>query len=173
MRRFFIIGAILLFLGTFVMPIFAHSGRTDENGCHCCYTDECYGEYHCHDNGRTYYPDNPKNCLVASSRSTATKDSSSNNPKKSNSSFLYLAAILGGFVFYKKHKKSRTQPKKVVSTEMNFRKLSYPSSRWMQEKYCFCKGKTNPYTGKKIETYNEFKKYITEYQNRHGKLPKF
>ena len=30
----------------------AHSGGTDSNGGHNCYTSECYGEYHYHNSGR-------------------------------------------------------------------------------------------------------------------------
>ena len=44
------------------IPVHAHSGKTDENGCHCCYTDECYKEYHCHDNGKKYIPERKKVC---------------------------------------------------------------------------------------------------------------
>lgn len=48
---------ILFLLFIFPISVFAHPGRTDENGCHVCRTN-CnswglsYGQYHCH-NGNT------------------------------------------------------------------------------------------------------------------------
>lgn len=58
----------------FVISIlgFAHSGRTDSNGCH---TNRKTGEYHCH---------NKK------SSSTSTKKTSSNSSKKTSSGNIYF-----------------------------------------------------------------------------------
>jgi len=52
MRRVLVYCCIFILL-TFVGAdyIYAHSGRTDSFGCHNCYTDYCYGEYHCHNGG--------------------------------------------------------------------------------------------------------------------------
>ena len=32
------------------IPVKAHPGNEDEHGCHWCWTEECYGEYHCNSN---------------------------------------------------------------------------------------------------------------------------
>jgi hypothetical protein len=46
MKKAFIIALFFLFL--LVGGAEAHSGGLDRYGGHNCYTDECYGEYHCH-----------------------------------------------------------------------------------------------------------------------------
>lgn len=53
---------VIIFVFVMALPVYAHSGRTDENGCHCCYTEECYKEYHCHNNGKKYIPEKKKVC---------------------------------------------------------------------------------------------------------------
>lgn len=49
--------AIFLIISSLSLPsvVSSHSGGTDASGCHNCYTDECYGEYHCHNDGYTPY----------------------------------------------------------------------------------------------------------------------
>jgi hypothetical protein len=45
--------AIIVYFSSFKL-VAAHSGGTDSYGCHNCYTDECYGDYHCHNGGGSW-----------------------------------------------------------------------------------------------------------------------
>lgn len=61
-RAFLLLFTLYLSLAN---PVYSHSGRTDAYGCHNCYTDYCYGEYHCHGGGSYVAPRAPLYILPA------------------------------------------------------------------------------------------------------------
>ena len=93
---------IIIFVFAMVLPVYAHSGRTDENGCHCCYTEECYGEYHCHNNGNKYVPSNGKACPGPNNKTSSKKEVkiTESNSKEDDKDNNYVGLALGGLGLY-------------------------------------------------------------------------
>lgn len=158
----------IVFLFVVSVPIYAHPGNKDKDGCHCCYTDECYGEYHCHENDREYIPENPKACLGPNQKTpdvtpNIVLSSETKEEKKDNNDFSLLEALIPFFLItipiYKlyvliKEKKINDEIK--YFTKCNIHKLQ---------------GKRNPYTKKYMNTFYQCRMYIEEYYNRHDRFP--
>ena len=133
-----------------VLPVYAHPGKTDENGCHVCKTN-CdnygleYGEYHCHDG----------------ESEKVSKSENENENKNDNSlliSTLIIISLLSvpAYRLYNFHIEKKLNVKINDFTKHNIYKLQ---------------GKKNPYTKKYMNTFYQCRMYIEEYYNRHNKFP--
>ncbi|MBQ3063959.1 MAG: YHYH domain-containing protein [Clostridia bacterium] len=86
-RKIFILFTIVLLLSLLILPILAHSGRTDQYGGHW---DHSTGEYHYHGTP------NSNHSSSSGSSSGSNKEGSSNKSKSSNNSDWIALAIVGG-----------------------------------------------------------------------------
>nr|DAR49035.1 MAG TPA: Big defensin [Caudoviricetes sp.] len=88
-----IIFVLFVFILSF-LPVQAHPGKTDGDGCHTCRTN-CekwgleYGEYHCHNDGNTnsYSVPSPQNNSGYSNDSSNNTSSSVSYPERSDPSY--------------------------------------------------------------------------------------
>ena len=115
-----------ILLSTFIFVFFsvisidnlsAHPGRTDENGCHTCWTN-CdkwgldYGEYHCHNPKNNYvapqstpkpttnYSYSTSNYLVSSNSSSSNNVSNNQQNVSSGEENYGDFLLVGGFVIF-------------------------------------------------------------------------
>lgn len=183
--------ALIIIIDLFPTSVSAHSGRTDSNGCHHCWTGSCYGEYHCH-----------KNTSSSSTSSSAEKKNSTSSSSSDESWMVILIIMLIGtggssIYLYKTNKelhsiqknnlayierlkidnKTLTEDKKeLIKTTRKLKneidtykyRVDYIAQQridnWFAERY---KGRLNPYTGRPILSEKDFNEYLEQYKNRH------
>ena len=180
------------------IPVQAHPGNEDEHGCHWCWTEECYGEYHCNSNN-------------------SAKDSSNSSSSDYQSNEGYKDPVKYYKTLYEKYysmySKSYLQENKTNSEAIKYKELyenqktkngsnlvlgcaailfillfkrkqikslKNENAELKKDMHKIAKNhiddwfkerykdRPNPYTGKPILSEEDFNKYLEEYKKRHN-----